>query len=567
MLIEKLIVRKTVPQKEIIRDITFNLKGLSLILDNTSERSQDSGNNVGKTTALKIIDLCLGAKSVSSLYYDPDTRSENSAIKELLNENKVEAELVLRKGNKRTRIIRQLFNRGKRIIDGKEYTQEEFWEELKIILFNLKEPYPTFRQLIPKFVRVNDSTDESIIKFLTATSNDTYDTIYLFLLKILRNDLLSEKDMLSVRLKECENKHKMLEKDVNITSLDSLKQKNELVEKELAELLLKRKELNYMDTYKDELEKRRLLTVQINVLEEKSQLIDFEITSIKKSISKLEREKSNVDLKQLKYLYNEAKEYIGEISKTYDNLVSFHNAMIQNRINFIIMQLESKESELIEILTNRDTLLEEKKKLTIDMLDEGLLEELNLLNAKIEKLNVEKGEINQSIRILEGVDNEIKDISGKVKEINDQLDPDSINKKVSVFNKYFSAFCEKLYGEKYWFVYNSNWKEQKKFPVSLDSFKGRVGTGMKKGVIVAFDLAYMKYAEEMGISAPQFVIHDKLENTHINQLKTIFELCNEIDGQYIIPILRERVGKVNVEFIEKVKVLELSSDDRFFRLN
>ncbi|MFD2671187.1 DUF2326 domain-containing protein [Marinicrinis sediminis] len=567
MLIEKLIVRKTAPQKEMIREIPFNLKGLSLILDNTSDRSQDSGNNVGKTTAIKIIDLCLGAKSVSSLYYDPDTRSENLAIKELLNESKVEAELVLRKQNKRIRIIRQLFNRGKRIIDGKEYTQDEFWEELKIIMFNLKEPYPTLRQLIPKFVRVNDSTDESIIKFLTATSNDTYDTIYLFLLKILRNDLLSEKDMLSVRLKECENKHKMLEKDVHITSLDSLKQKNELVEKELAELLLKRKQLNYMDTYKDELEKRRLLTAQINVLEEKSQLIEFEVTSIKKNISKLEGEKNNVDLKQLRYLYNEAKEYMGELAKTYDKVVSFHNAMIQNRINFIIMQLELKESELVEVLTKRDALLEEKKKLTIDMLDEGLLEELNLLNTKIEKLNVEKGEINQSIKILEGVDSEIKDISVKMKEINDQLDPDSINKKVSIFNKYFSAYCEKLYGEKYWFVYNSNWKEQKKFPVSLDSFKGRVGTGMKKGVIVAFDLAYMKYAEEMDISAPQFVIHDKLENTHINQLKTIFDLCNEIDGQYIIPILRERVGKVDVEFIEKVKVLELSSDDRFFRLN
>jgi len=76
------------------------------------------------------------------------------------------------------------------------------------------------------------------------------------------------------------------------------------------------------------------------------------------------------------------------------------------------------------------------------------------------------------------------------------MNPDRINEKIEVFNYYFSNYCEKLYGEKYLFVYN-NWKNENKFPVSLDYFKGNVGTGMKKGVIVAFDLAYMKYAQEL----------------------------------------------------------------------
>ena len=81
MLIKRLIVRKTYPDCEIIRDIEFNLKGLNLIVDNTSDVVEDSGNNVGKTTAIKIIDLCLGAKSVRDLYYDNDTKSDNIKIK------------------------------------------------------------------------------------------------------------------------------------------------------------------------------------------------------------------------------------------------------------------------------------------------------------------------------------------------------------------------------------------------------------------------------------------------------------------------------------------------------
>ena len=44
----------------IIRDIQFNA-GLNLIVDETpTEQLQSTGNNVGKTTVLRLIDVCLG---------------------------------------------------------------------------------------------------------------------------------------------------------------------------------------------------------------------------------------------------------------------------------------------------------------------------------------------------------------------------------------------------------------------------------------------------------------------------------------------------------------------------
>ncbi|MBX4265896.1 DUF2326 domain-containing protein [Clostridium estertheticum] len=571
MLIERLIVRKTKPTHEIIRNIPFNLKGLSLIVDNTEDLSKESGNNVGKTTALKIIDLCLGANSVKTIYYDDDTKSENTEIKKFLNSNKVEAELVLIYKNdsenvQKISIVRQLYNKGKRYINNKYYTKDDFWEELKVILFDLKEHYPTLRQLIPKFIRVNDATDESMIKYLPMASNDTYDSIYLFLFDIFDNKLVSKKDELSISLNECEKRFKFYEKDDNILSLDSLKQRELLVEGDLYSLINKRKHFDYMETYKEELHKNRETISNINDLEIQAQLIEFDINLINKTIEKLKNEKSNINTNQINHIYNESKAYLGEIKTTFDDVLKFHNSMIQNRINFIKTQLESKNSELELILKKRDIFLEEKKKITIDILDEGLLEELNVLNSKIEKLNIEKGEINQSIKILEGVEKEKKSLVKQLNNINKQMNPININEKIKIFNGYFSTYCESLYGEKYLFVYNNNWKQQKKFPVSLDFFKGNVGTGMKKGVIVAFDLAYMKYTEKMKIKAPRFVIHDKLENTHINQLRAIFELCKDINGQYIMPILRERVNKIDNELIEKAKVLELSSDNKFFKI-
>ncbi|MDA1919829.1 DUF2326 domain-containing protein [Bacillus cereus group sp. BcHK140] len=568
MRIKQLIVRKSYPRYEVIRNIKFNLKGLSLIVDNTSDLAEDSGNNVGKTTAIKIIDLCLGGKTIKSLYYDSDTKSENTEIKSFLNEYKVEAELILidNKENEIS-IIRQLFNRGKKFINGESKTEREFWTELKRILFNSCEEHPTLRQLIPKFVRVDETTSGNMIKYLPGSNfNSTYDTIYLFLLDILKDELLNKKDSLSIQLQECEKKLKFYEKDVNISSVDSLKQRKELIEDELTILIKKRNKLDYMETYKEELQKKRALTVKINELEEYIQLIEFDINSIQKSILKLNDEKSNINTKQIRQLYNEAKVYIDSLEKTYEDVLEFHNAMIQNRINFISRQFDSKKSELRQALEFREYLLEEKKQITIDVLDEGLLDELNLMNTQIESLNIEIGGIEQSLKILEGAEIEKLYFIEQINQINRKMNPDIINEKIKVFNKYFALYCEKLYGEKYLFVYNNNWKEQKKFPVSLDAFKGNVGTGMKKGVIVAFDLAYMKYAEVMEISAPQFVIHDKLENTHINQLKTIFDLCQEINGQYIIPILRERVDKLDENVIERAKVLELSTNNKFFKV-
>ena len=57
-----------------------------------------------------------------------------------------------------------------------------------------------------------------------------------------------------------------------------------------------------------------------------------------------------------------------------------------------------------------------------------------------------------------------------------------------------------------------------------------------------------------------------MENTHINQLKTIFEISQSINGQYIIPILRERIDKVDEQYVDKAKVLELSESNKFFKI-
>lgn len=566
MKIKKLIVRKTKPSEEVIREIRFKEKGLNLIIDDTPESLHESGNSVGKSTAIKIIDLCLGAKSVRDLYYDSDTRSENVEVKDFLDEFKVQAELILIGENKREYSIkRDLFQRGKKYIFDESYSEQDFWDELKKIIFDLKEPRPTFRQLIPKFVRLENTAEERMIKFLPMmTGSDVYDTIYCFLFQIHSDKLLSEKGEIIENLSECQKTIKTLEKSKSISSLSVLKQSLEIIDSDLNDLYNKRNKLSYMDEYREELDSKRKLTLRINDLQEKMELVEFEIANIENSIESLTKEKSEINIHILQTIYQEAKRYIPALQKNFEDMISFHNSMIQNRIDFIQKQLNVKKELLEQYSSQLATILEQKEKITIEVLDEGLLDELNMLNRKIEDLSLKKGEIVQSIQLLEEQEAVRQDLNKKLLVIKNQMENDAIDDKIKNFNHFFSDYCDKLYGEKYLLAYNENWKEEKKFPVSIASLGGNVGTGKKKAVIVAFDLAYMQYSIEMGIKVPQFVIHDKMENTHINQIKTIFEICEGIDGQYIIPILRERIDKVEQKYVEKSKVLELSTNNKFF---
>lgn len=566
MKIKKLIVRKTQPSEEIIRDITFNLKGLNLIVDNTPEELIESGNSVGKSTTIKIIDLCLGAKSIRELYYDSDTRSENKDVKDFLSEYKVQAELVLvdPKG-KIYSIKRDLYPRGNKYISDESYNQQEFWNELKKLLFNLSEPNPTFRQLIPKFVRLENTAEDKMIKYLPImTKPDDYDAVYCFLFQIYTEKLISKKNELVGRIAECQKTIQALEKSKSITSLSLLKQSLDIIDSDLSDLYKKRQQLSYMDSYRNELDTKRKLTVCINDLQEKMQLVDFEIENINKSIENLSKEKKDIDFGTLKAIYTEAQSYVPDLQKSFEEMVDFHNSMIQNRIDFIKGQLYTKQELLEQYSKQLSGFLRQKEKITIEVLDEGLLDELNMFNQKIEELSLKKGEIQQSIHLLEEQEQIRQNLNNELSNIEKQMNNEKIEDRIKIFNQIFSGYCQRLYGEKYLLAYNENWKEENKFPVSIASLGGKVGTGKKKAVIVAYDLAYMQYSIELGMNVPQFVIHDKMENTHINQLKTIFEICEEIKGQYIIPILRERIDKVEQKYIEKAKILELSSADKFF---
>jgi len=61
-------------------------------------------------------------------------------------------------------------------------------------------------------------------------------------------------------------------------------------------------------------------------------------------------------------IYKEAKGFVPTLQTKFEEVVAFHNQMIQNRLDFIAHQLDLKKKELSQCSDKLDCLLEKKSK-------------------------------------------------------------------------------------------------------------------------------------------------------------------------------------------------------------
>lgn len=565
MRIQKLIIQETVPTTKIIREINFVLYGANFIVDNTSEELRDSGNSIGKSTVAKIIDLCLSGKSVSSLYTDAETKNKDTNIEEYLKKSKLEAilELIDQNGNN-VQLVCSLFLRGHRKINGEKYTEHEYLIKLNKMFFNLSEESPTFKQLISKFVRINSNLDEHIFKFLSFAPNSVYESIYSFLFKLAEDDIVAQRAALQQELLEYEHITESYKRSKQLQSIELLEQKLLAIKNEIATNRSKRDSFKYKDIYQSELEKNQKLVSELAHTKNSIDTCLTEISFLNDSIDIQKQQLQDYDTSTLKCLYEDANSLIEKINKQFDELVAFHNSMITNKINFLQAREFQLNAQLVELQQKYNDLLEEKKKIAMDILDAGVLENLNVLNAKIEELSKEQGEIEQSLKIWKENEDNIKRVVKLLEELKNRTSETIIDDQFKTFNEFFTQYTSRLYGESCVIAYNKS--NDGKFPITLGNIGG-VGSGKKKGLISAFDLAYYSFAIKENIICPKFIVHDKMETTDKKQLQEIFNITEENNAQLIIPILNEKLSFLTNEQRDKHIVLELSNEDKFFKIN
>lgn len=564
MRIKSLIIRETNPKIKNVRVLNFCLYGANFIVDKNTPNERETGNSIGKSTVAKIIDLCFSGKSVSSLYTDSETKNKGVAIEKYLSNKKLEAELelVAQDGQMYT-LTCSLFRNGYRKINGQKYTQQDYLSKLNEIVFDLKEQNPTFKQLISKFVRINSNSDEHIFKFLSFASNSVYESIYSFLFKLASDDIVALKASLEEELLEYKRISDSYKRTQKLQSIELLEQKLLAIDNEIKNIKERRREYRYDDDYQREIANNRALLVELNTLETRIDRVMTEIQLLDEAILEQQNTKFESCSTLLTELYKETIKQVESVSKSFEDLVAFHNSMIESKIKF----LESKKSEkclVLEQIKNEYNILNEKKSvIATELLDSGFLSEYNSLSRKIEELMREKGEIENSLAIWKENETNISRVSKMLNELAEKSDSAIIDDNISTFNEFFATYTAILYTDSC--VIGFNKQQDGEFPIRLGNIGG-VGSGKKKGLISAFDLAYYSFAEKKSIICPRFIVHDKMETTDKKQLREIFNITVETKAQLIIPILNEKLDFLTEEQRNEHIILELSNDDKFFKI-
>lgn len=572
MYIKELIISSPLTPNKPIQEMKFK-KGMNLIIDDTPlDDSRMTGNNVGKTTVLKLIDFCLGAKP-KIIYADEENKKKNyEEVKDFLVDNKIEIKLILSEdlddSSAREVCIERNFlptRSALRKINGKSVSDKAFIEELESQIFPNKEvSKPSFRQIISHNIRYQDHSINNTIKTLNKfTSNVEYETLYLYLLGCNTADG-ELRQSLTAKIKQEENfKRRLEEKETKSTYEVALS----LIDSEIDRLNAKKASFNLNENYEKDLEE--LNSIKYNLNKKSSQLSKLKIkrTLIEQSVSELEENYSEIDLNVLKLLYQEATVNVSTIQKSFEDLVAYHNTMILEKIKFISQDLPSIKVSVEECEREINDLLQKEKILTDAITKGNSFEELEKVIFDLNEQYRRKGEYEAIIAQLDEVEEKINVISSEIEKIDEGLFSEEFEKKLKAqlkkFNEMFSQISFELYGERYALKYEIN--EEKGRPTYVfNAFNTNLSSGKKQGEILCFDLASILFARSENLPTLNFLLNDKKELMHDNQLIKVSNFVNENDIQLVFSILKDKLPD---EILSKShEVVKLSQESKLFKI-
>lgn len=553
---------------EEIRDISFR-KGVNLIVDETNKEDlKTSGNNVGKTTVLRLIDYCLGAKG-KNIYQDPEFKNKkNTEIEDFLTQKNVVITLTLKQDlddEESTEITmrRNFLQYANKIqeIDGKKYSNDEYPKKLKELIFHSKKEKPTFRQIVSKNIRDEKNRLVNTVKVLHATTtHQEYEALYLFWFGIDLEESDRKQKLISRKKLESTLQKKLQAEG----TLSSINQSLIVINRSLDSLNEKKDSFNLNQNYENDIVRFNQVKSELSRSSTRLSRLELRRELIVESGNELDSEVSDLDADKISALYNEAKVLIPDLQKTFEETLSFHNSMIQEKKRFITEELPELDAQIESLNLNLNSLLKEEKELADKLKNTGQKESFQSILDELALLSERKGSLDEKKRLWERSLSQSQSINRELEEINEGISSldSTIQQRVSEFNKYFSDISSRLYGEQ--FILSPD-KNGRGYELNISSISGNLGTGKKKGQMASFDLAYIQYADQANIDCLHFILQDQIENVHDNQISNLMtEIVSEVNCQYVMPILKDKLP--DDVSIGDYTVLTLSQDDKLFRI-
>lgn len=556
-------------KNEIIRDINF-IRGLNLIIDETPETVdlKSTSNNIGKTTVIRLIDFCLGGDP-KNIYQDPEFKNRsNEEVKNFLEDQEVLIVLTLEMGNSKIVIERNFLNRRKKIlkINGENIQSQNFDFELKKQIFDFTEAKPTFKQIKAKNIRDDAERLSYTVKVLGSYGKDAeYEALYLFWLGVQYESADRKRELLEDQKLE----QKIYDRIIADGNESKLNQFIEILNRQIDELEHKKDNFNINENYKKDLKQLDKIKSDLNTKNSLISRLSIRKELIEESRQSFEQEKTNIDVKELEELYSRANTLLPDLQKSFEDTVQFHNQMVEEKINYITQELPELTNKIRNLDTEINNLLAAEKEFSDKLRKAGAIEELQIIIDELNQLYENKGKYTEQLSKLKDSIQKLSAIEEELKTIDDNIEnlDANIQEKVRLFNNHFADISQKLYGET--FALSASFEKQKRtnnkfYKLNVDSLNARAGTGKKKGEILAFDLAYIKFADEQNIKCLHFVLHDQMETVDNNQIITFLQEVSKANCQLITPVLRDKMpAELQTGAYE---ILSLSQDQKLFKI-
>ena len=380
-------------------------------------------------------------------------------------------------------------------------------------------------------------------------------------------DDTARKIALSAKIKEDQGFKKRLEEKAGEGQLKSALG---VVENMIVELEKQKAAYHLNPDFEKDLEDLTSTKQMLSQLAVVQNSINLRRSLIREAAEEVTAMKSQANAQEVAAIYQQARAFNLNIQRTFEELLAFHNEMLSRKANFIAEELPELDQRLQEInmdiaaYRKREKALEEKLNLSVNF------EQFDKFISSLNDLYQQRGTLKKSIEQIEEVSKKIESNINLVDGIDQNLFSDQhkafIQEQVDKFNVLFSSISRTLYDENYAIncdiVVNRKGKMVYKFmSFTTDNFS----TGKKQGEIVCFDLAYVTFADEEKIPCLHFVLNDKKELMHGNQLLRIAEQAEKQGNvQYVASILSDKLPKgLN---IDKYVVQTLTQEERLFKI-
>jgi uncharacterized protein YydD (DUF2326 family) len=410
----------------VIRDITFNA-GLNLIVDETPVDSQRStGNNVGKTTVLKLIDVCLGADPRKVYTDSENVKSEYAEVKKFLVDTEARVTLTLCESfdapSERDLVIERNFlprAKGLRRINGRKHTEESFEE----FLTNHLVPghyggKPTYFQIISHNIRYKEPGVSNTLKTLHAmTKDDEYEALHLFLLGCAFDDGDRKQQLLNKLRTETVFKRRLESKQTKSAYEISLG----LLMDEIKELEAKRSLFKKSSDVDARIQRIADIKYRKGVVASELAKVRLRRDLVLEAVREVGLQKSHVDVTELQKLYREVSERLGTLTKSFEELVTFHNKMVDEKVRYISKDIPRLDAQIAEREAELIALSGVESENIVEITQSGTLAEIEQIVIGLNERHRLRGEFEGVIQQITGVEESISSVKSELADLDRAL--------------------------------------------------------------------------------------------------------------------------------------------------